>query len=297
MNTLPDPASLPLAILHAVAYADIFNQPLQVNALQRYLPAFRVDSPALENVLEAEVLPAGQVVRNGDWLTLKGREALVDILTGLEKSTATMLADALAYGARIGRFPFVRMVALTGGLAMKTVNRRTDYDYMVVAAEGRIWLCRLIILGMVRWARRNGVELCPNYFLSESNLVLSDRSLFTARELAQMIPISGRQIYDRMRLENRWVDECLPNAGGPPPNTPAEPPPASWWSQFLEKRLAGRLGDRLEAWERERKVMKFSANRKSRSETVFSGDTIQGHFDGHRRKTLEAFAARLRQLG
>src|SRR5260370_36997232 len=95
-----------------------------------------------------------------------------------------------------------------------------------MAERGRVWLCRAIVVGLVRTAALRGVELCPNYFLSERALVLDERNLFTAHEAAQMVPLTGIETYQRMRTLHRWTETFLPNAGGHPRRLrPAASPP------------------------------------------------------------------------
>src|SRR5205085_8843103 len=105
---------------------------------------------------------------------------------------------AIHYGHIMGGLPFVRMVAVTGALAMDNIADG-DVDYLVVTEPGRLWLCRALIVGLVRVAALRGTELCPNYFLSERALVLHERNLFIAHEVAQMVPVAGLETYQRMR--------------------------------------------------------------------------------------------------
>jgi hypothetical protein len=62
--------------------------------------------------------------------------------------------------------------------------------------------------------------------------------------------------------------------------------------------LSGDLGARLDHWEMERKVRKFSAMAQQRGgSVVFTADICKGHFDRHDKRILREFEAELAQYG
>jgi hypothetical protein len=190
------------------------------------------------------------------------------------------------------------MVAVTGALAVDNVELGADIDYLIVTVPGRLWLSRLMVIALVRLAALQGSIICPNYFLSEHALVLRERNLFTARELAQMVPIAGLTTYEEMRWLNMWAISYLPNAGGPPPRQPTEhPEQAHPIRKMAERMLRAPLLDQLERWEMSRKMSKFSRHSTRHVEADFSPDWCKGHFDGHGERILDAYKQRLQALG
>ena len=162
---------------------------------------------------------------------------------------------------------------------------------------GRVALERAIVVGLVRTAALRGVELCPNYFLSERALALDERNLFTAHEVAQMVPLTGIQTYQRMRSLNRWTDTYLPNAGGHPRRlAPVEPRPRRT-RRILESTLRSRLASPFERWEMARKVRKLGQRSNGHAEAAFGPDWCKGHFGDHGQLTLSRYDERLHALG
>jgi hypothetical protein len=138
--------------------------------------------------------------------------------------------------------------------------------------------------------------LCPNYFLSEQALVLDERTLFTAHEVAQMVPLSGIETYQRLRALNRWTDTYLPNASGAPRRiAPVDPRPHRTLN-LVERALRSRLCSPLESWEMARKMRKLEQRSNGHAEAAFGPDWCKGHFDDHGGLTLARYEERLRAL-
>lgn len=236
---------------------------------------------------------AGQVQQVGEFWVLRGRQHLVGLRRARTAVATGLWRWAVRYGRLIAALPFVRLVAVTGALALDNVEPVDDIDYLVVTTPGRLWVCRALVIGVVRWAARHGVRLCPNYFLSERALVLEDRNLFTAHELTQMVLLYGPEVYGRIRQFNSWTAYFLPNAAGLPRPAPAGIKPFRLPGGLLEAAGWTPPGAWFEAWEMGRKLKKFGL---PGPELRFDADHCQGHFDGHGRRTLAAFAARLAEL-
>jgi hypothetical protein len=228
------------------------------------------------------------------YYTLPGREAIVATRLERQQAACALWPEALRYGRLIAHLPFVRMVAVTGSLAIGNVQNNADIDYLIVTADDYLWICRAFVIVLVRLAARRNIELCPNYFVSQRALLFPEQNLYTAHELAQMVPLFGLPVYYKMRQLNRWTEAFLPNAGGPP-DPPAASSPISV-SRF--PRAAGEAilrltaGRRLERWEMGRKIQKFRRYYRDWQESDFSTDRCKGHFDNHQQRTLSRYYCR-----
>lgn len=118
--------------------------------------------------------------------------------------------------------PTVKMVAITGALAMENADDESDIDLMVVTKKGRLWTSRLVAYVVVRalgfsLRKPNNPDqkdkLCLNIWLDESDLVWRSRNIYTAHEIAQIIPLVNKdKIYERLLDKNRWILSYWPNA-------------------------------------------------------------------------------------
>ena len=282
------------AILHTAAYADVFDYPLTSAEIHRYLIGIHASQDAVEQSLQ-DVKTLTYV---DGYYTLPGREALAGVRRQREQAAARLWPQAIHYGRFIASLPFVRMLAVTGSLAMNNINDTPDIDYLIVTSTNRLWMCRVMVLAVVRLASLKGVRLCPNYLISERALVFPDRSLYSAHELAQMIPLFGMPIYAMICNLNRWRKYFLPNADGVPPLRYGIPglESAPGIQSLMESALLTPPGDWFEHWEMERKIRKLSFEQAGSPESSFSADYCKGHFNRHRQRTEQILRKRLESL-
>ncbi|MGZ9235732.1 MAG: hypothetical protein ACXW4E_09415, partial [Anaerolineales bacterium] len=196
------------SVFHTLAYADIFDYPLTASEVHRYLTVAKASREEVARVL----LDASLFAQVDDYFTLRGREHIVETRKRRAIIAAQLWPKAVRYGRMIATLPFVRMVAVTGSLAMKNADEGNDVDYMIVTAPNRLWTCRALSLLLARLANLESVNLCPNYLVTTNALELKERSLYVAHELAQMIPLAGMKTYREIRRLNLWIHDYLPNA-------------------------------------------------------------------------------------
>jgi hypothetical protein len=302
-----------------VLYSDLFEQPLRLDELHRYLPVAAAPD-ALEEAIKGGHGGDAPLELVEGLYCLAGRGALVGVRRRRELVARARWPRARRYGRLIGALPFVRLVAVSGGLAVANSEAADDVDLLIVTRPGRLWLVRGLVLVLVLLARRRGLELCPNYFLTTSSLEQPERGLYTARELAQLVPLYGGEVYRRLLDANGWFRAELPNAEPRPSHSSLDAlGRLSQLKRLAEALLGGRLGDRLERAERERKVRKLRARadwesgaggRESGTAAAELGTSLtgsdrvafderqcKGHFDGHAARIMRRYTERLASYG
>ncbi len=281
--------NLTTAILKTLSYSDVFDHPLTLEEMHRYLVA----SACSEEI--AACLAGMDLIQNtAGYYHLAGRSAIVQVRRQREALSRRAYERAQWYGRILGRLPFVRMVALTGSLAMRNCDQNGDYDYMLVTKRGRVWTARIFAMLLNRIAHIFGETLCPNLIVSETMLEWKQHNLYYAREIAQMIPISGQATFIDLRVVNKWIEQYLPNWDHD--QTLELNEKTLWLQRMCEFFLSGGPGDRLESWEMNRKIRKFSRQAGFGIETNFTAEICQGNFDHHGMWTLQRYEERLRKL-
>lgn len=289
-------ADLAGAVLRTLAYVDGFDYPLTAAEIQRYLVQHSADLATVTAVLST--LSGTTIATRDGYYFLPGRDHIVSLRQQRATLARQLWPDAVRYGRVIGQLPFVRMVAVTGSLAVDNPRTNADIDYLIVTAHGRLWLCRALVIGVVRLAARRGLDLCPNYFISDAALTFPEHNLYTAHEVVQMVPLAGRDVYRRLRAANTWVARFLPNAGDPSRDMTRPVETMHWSGRAAERLLSTPPGAALDRWEMQRKIRKFTTQSGSANgqfgETAFTPNLCKGHFDNHGRRALGAYAERAR---
>jgi len=267
---------------------------MTIPEVHRYLEATLADVEEVRRTVAG--MTPDRLLQVGPFVTLPGRSQLAEVRRRRAEVAADLWPKALRGGHSLGRLPFVRMVAVTGALAMDNVDHGADADYLIVTEPGRVWLCRAVIIQMVRLHKLRGVVICPNWILSEEAIQLERRDLFSARELTQMVPVAGLAVYRRMMEANSWIRDLLPNVDGPPRTEHSVIACGSQIGRLGEAVLRSRVSDPLERWEQRRKTHEIRQLSPDNPEVVLDRHQCKGHVNGHGRRISEAYGERLRSL-
>ncbi|MBI1277997.1 MAG: hypothetical protein GC179_07710 [Anaerolineaceae bacterium] len=292
---------LEAAILRTVLYADVFDFPMKLEEIHHFLIS---DTPSSVNeisqTLDQSIILRQKIHQAGEYFIYKGGENRIQVRQKREAASQYLWSQALYWGKWLAAVPYVRMVALTGALAVRNAaDDDDDLDYLLVTAPHRVWIARAFAIVIVRIGRLRGVTICPNYVLAETNLVQVRRDIFLAHEVAQMVPLYGRDHYRRFREANDWVYQQLPNAIDPYFDVPELKVGSSYlFKRFLEVVCGGTVGNWIEQWEYQRKLKRFSADLQTPHSSAKVDDTqVKGHFNDHGHPVLQKYAQRLRECG
>jgi hypothetical protein len=298
-TAVTEPDALERAILRTLLYSDLFDYPLTLVEAAHYL----IGQPGTVDEVRACLTRSGwladRMIELDGYLALRGREAL--IARRLDRAaTSDRLWQRTRRFVRVLRvFPFVRMIAITGALAMQNSDAHDDIDLLIVTAPDRVWLTRALAIALVCAGKLCGDTLCPNYVISERALTLDRHTLFVAHEFTQMVPVYGLAVYDRMCAANSWIRRVLPNAAQPLWNQPESAPGAigRGFKRVLEKMLGGQLGTALENWEMRRKIRKFQPRLgRPDGDALLDRDHVKGHFEDYGGPVMRLYAERAAQL-
>ena len=278
--------SLEQAIVETLSYSDVFDYPLTFDELHKYL-VISASKEEIKDCLENTT----QINFSEGYYFLSGRDEIVRIRQLREKKSQPVFKRALVYGNIISRFPFVKMIALTGSLAMLNLSNEIDMDFMLITKSNRLWLARAFAVTFGRFIRLLGDRICINLLISENHLHWSQHDLYSAREISQMIPISGFDTYYNFRVANLWTQEILPNTS----HNERKLNQVSRLQKLLELPLLGKIGDTLEKWAMNFQMKIISIQENISDETNFTPDICQGNFHQHKKWTQIEYEKRIKE--
>jgi len=271
-------------ILQTIIFYDILNYPLTSFELWKYLTVSanseqgsvinkRVTRVTLGEIIEA--LDSDEFKKNIEeyrgFYFLKGRKKLVEQRIQNEKNSIAKFKIAGKVVGWLRFVPFVRMIAVTGTLAMKNPIKDSDIDFFVVLEKGRIWTGRLLVtlavhlLGKRRHGDKIKNRICLNYFITTGSLEIKRQDPFAANEYSFIYPIFGFNTYQRFGEANiGWIKKYKPNFEF------SELKPAKYYvehsqfSRFIQKAREVLLnfifGDRIESWLKKKQIARIVRN-------------------------------------
>lgn len=284
-------------VLKPVAYADIFDYPLTFEEIHKFLET-NLSQKTTQTLLQ-QAVDNQQLLKTDSFYHLPDRIITVATRKKRQGVAQHMWIHATHYGRWIAALPFVRLVAVTGSLAVDNpMQGREDIDYLIVTQPNRLWLCRALMVGLVRYAHLRGSHLCPNYMLTEKVLHFKERSLYVAREIVQMVPLYGNETYHRLRVINGWVSSYLPHGDKPDLSRLDDrlSGKARLFKRIMEAVFGGVIGNRLESLLQTYQMNKHLKRAKqvgASDRVIFTPDQCKGHYDSHGSQTIQAYQKKI----
>jgi predicted nucleotidyltransferase len=210
-------------ILSTIAYADVMGLALTPFEVWKYLMATNREEEhqvcvrlgAVMEALQTEELQQRVVILRGVCV-LRGRERLTETRWPREYRSLRAIKRARRLARILRAVPFVRMVALTGSVALKNARRGSDWDLLISLRAGHIWMGRVLVTGVLQLLgkRRHGRythdRACLNYWITSRSLEITLKDWFASQEYMTLIPLFGVSEYQHFRWQNRWIGRFRP---------------------------------------------------------------------------------------
>lgn len=223
------------SIIATVAYYDALDYPLTGFEVFKYLinplhiskisgMSQNTEIEPLENInllnvlkiLEEDNLKFYINQKNGFYF-LRGRDEIVQTRIERQKISDQMWKKAKRVIKWLQFLPYIKIIAVSGSLAMYNTKQESDIDLLIITQNKRIWTTRFLItlflqaIGQRRHGRKTAGRFCLNHYITNKSLKINFPSLYNAQTYAHMVLVLENEqgIYNRFQFENRWITDYL----------------------------------------------------------------------------------------
>lgn len=206
-------------ISSTIAYYDVMDYPLTAFEVWKYLiknqSSEEKEPCSLAEVikeLESEDIKQYSEEFNGFYFLI-GRKNLVEQRIKREKTSQKKLKIIKRVVWWLRFVPFVRMVAVTGRVAMKNADEKSDLDLLIALKVGKIFTSRILttlmvqLLGKRRYGQKITNRICLNYFITDESLEIDAKDIYASSEYNFMFPLFGAEIFQKFQKANAWISD------------------------------------------------------------------------------------------
>jgi predicted nucleotidyltransferase len=200
-------------VLRTLLYYDIFDHPLSEEEVYSFLPENSVLQEdiilAIRHLSENE--DAGFGWYNG-YVYIKPKIDTIQNRFRKKQHARKMWIIARLMTHVIKRCPFIKAVFVTGSLSKHSTDKHSDIDYMVITQINRLWIARTLLMLFKKIFLFNSYKyFCVNYLITEDNLEIPLKNIFTATEIATLKATHGSAWLENFIKSNLWIKNYFPN--------------------------------------------------------------------------------------
>ena len=198
-------------ILATLSYFDIFDYPLTQTEIAQFLKSSYCQeefTTALYNLIMEN-----WVYRFDEFYMLQNNYSLVNRRRKGNMQAKAMLKTAAKIAGFLSSFPFVKGVAVSGSLSKNFADENSDIDFFIITESNRLWLARTFMhcFKKISFLLKKQDWFCMNYYIDEDMLEIKEKNIYTATEIATLLPLRGNEMFQGFFKQNMWSKSFLPN--------------------------------------------------------------------------------------
>jgi len=239
-------------ILATLTYFNMFDYPLRKREIFIFLEhedELHEFDHALDMLIEESA-----IYKVGEFYSVQNNFSLSERRNRGYEKAVHMLKKADKIAAFLSGFPFVRGVSVSGSLSKNFADDSADIDFFIITAANRLWIARSFLHAFKKltFLLNKQHYYCMNYFVDEAEPVIVEKNIYTAIEIATLLPLRGTLVFEHFYAANSWTKKFLPN------NymriSSAKEAGNNWFKQMMEWLLHNKFGNKLDNW-----LMKITA--------------------------------------
>jgi predicted nucleotidyltransferase len=321
--------NLEKSIIATVCYYDILDYPLTGFEIYKYLVnSSRIDNREyianisfnnILNALESSSEIKKIIQEKNGFYFLQNREKILP-----QRIKRQKLADQKWKKARkiiwlLQIIPYLRMIAVSGSLALGNTRKNSDIDLLIITKAGRIWTCRTLItilitlLGKKHHKGKTRDRICLNHYITDKSLRIPFESLYNAQTYARLVnlydfflPLAKgeikRRFFEKFQESNFWVKNYLffrLNTKGKNLRMINKNKILISFAKFSEFVLDNRAGNQIEnilgKWQ-EKRIKSDPLFKKPDGRITADKNQLEFHPESHEVKIVKNFNQKMRDL-
>ncbi|WP_413667422.1 hypothetical protein ACEN9X_23395 [Mucilaginibacter sp. Mucisp86] len=198
-------------ILATLAYFDMWDYPLTYGEIFLFLENKYRQYDFTEAL---DQLVANKLVFHFDrFYSLKNDYMIAVKRNKGNKKAAELINKAKEVGAFLIKFPYVRGIGISGSLSKNCADDNSDIDFFIITERNRLWIARTLMHMFKKLTFLVGKQhnYCMNYYIDEVQLQIVEKNIYTAIEVATIIPLEGDVTFENFYKANAWMHDFLPN--------------------------------------------------------------------------------------
>lgn len=235
------------AILKTLIYFSVFSHPLTRQEIRNYL-AIQANETEVEHALNA-LLEQSLIAVEDEYYGLINHNIQTHTSQRINYETLFNQTISKAHKSTklIAKFPFVKGIFISGSMSKGVVKEDGDIDFFIITTSNRLWICRSLLIAYKKICKLNSHKyFCLNYFVGTDSLNIPDENIFTATEIATMIPMYNIPVCTAFKQENKWHEAFFPNYQATPLISPIKQQKKNFMASFIEQMLSYGFGDTLD---------------------------------------------------
>jgi len=310
------------AILATIIYYDIFDYPLTLVEIHKYL----VNPGRLSNIqggigeiklsdiideLDRLVDPGIINQKNGFYF-LNGRNDLYELRIERDKISARKWKKFLRMAKFLALAPYLRGVFASGSMTIDNTTEESDFDVLIIIRSGRLYTCRFFLwavssfLGIRRKKHQKIApdKLCFNHYITDDSLYINHESIFNAQTYINLKPVMIKpEILDQFYVENLWLNNYAYNFH--PHNNFVDrnvKPPDTFvilakTLEFIFDSFFGNTTERVLKYFQQRRIKSDPVIYEPGGRIVFTDQELEFHPHSFERIVIEKYRAGLKRFG
>lgn len=289
------------AVITTVSFFDIFDRPLKLQSIKKYLYRTTASDQDIAIMLK-RLQGEGIIQEQRGYFYLRSSSLKME---GQRKTlNRNLRLRALKAKNILRHIPFIRTVAICNSLALGGVNKTSDIDFFIITKKNRIYLTRILAIFLLKLFRfyqnKTGEpkKTSLGFFVDEQGLNIKKIKLhhdpYLFFWIASLKPIFGFKYYYKFCWENNWVKKELPNFFPKKGHLSKR----TLWQKMLEIFVPGVIIDGLENLSRrlqQKRISSLPENSWPTSTTIAKKHILKLHAEDKREYFREKLEERLKE--